>query len=47
MPLSELAKDDKKYVTAPGMMQIQMVQITDGNDYVMYLDNIHISRIKK
>ena len=47
VPLSELAKDDKKYVTAPGMMQIQMVQITDGNDYVMYLDNIHISRIKK
>lgn len=47
VPLSELVKDEKKYVTAPGMMQIQLVQITDGNDYVMYLDNIHISRIKK
>lgn len=47
VPLSELVKDDKKYVTAPGLMQIQLVQIQDGNDYVMYLDNIHISRIKK
>lgn len=46
VPLTELTKDFKEHVTKPGQMEIQLAQVTDGNDYVLYLDNLRILKVK-